>query len=100
MKNPPTKNKATTSEDLKNPNDDGCVLGTAGRDEDPNATRDWDHNRSAGANSRGNDGRKSVHASDSIEDHANSLDSTLPPNGVPETGEEASEEGLNNTNKK
>ncbi|VVO27130.1 hypothetical protein [Pseudomonas fluorescens] len=24
-------------EDLGNPNDDGCVLGTAGRDEDPNA---------------------------------------------------------------
>ncbi|VVM36205.1 hypothetical protein PS645_00036 [Pseudomonas fluorescens] len=25
------------------PNDDGCVIGTAGRDEDPNATTDWDH---------------------------------------------------------
>lgn len=25
------------------PNEDGCVLGTAGRNEDPNATTDWDH---------------------------------------------------------
>lgn len=100
MKNPPTKNKAATSEVLKNPNDDGFVLGTAGRDEDPNATRDWDHNQAAGKNSRGNDVRKSAHDSDSSEDHSISVDSTLPPNGVPETDEEASEEGLNSTNKK
>lgn len=29
-------------EDQSDPNDDGCVLGTAGRNEDPNATTDWD----------------------------------------------------------
>jgi hypothetical protein len=37
---PPTPDKPI--EDLGNPNDDGCVLGTAGRNEDPNATTDWD----------------------------------------------------------
>jgi hypothetical protein len=39
--NSPTTQK-TPGNDLSNPNDDGCVLGTAGRDEDPNATTDWD----------------------------------------------------------
>ena len=39
--NPPSTQK-TPGNDLSNPNDDGCVLGTAGRDEDPNATTDWD----------------------------------------------------------
>lgn len=39
--NPPSTQKKPRS-DLSNPNDDGCVLGTAGRDEDPNATTDWD----------------------------------------------------------
>lgn len=28
--------KGNPDEDLGNPNEDGCVLGTAGRDEDPN----------------------------------------------------------------
>lgn len=37
---PPTPD--TPIEDQSNPNDDGCVLGTAGRNEDPNATTDWD----------------------------------------------------------
>jgi hypothetical protein len=32
-------------EETLSPNDDGFVIGTAGRDEDPNATTDWDHAR-------------------------------------------------------
>lgn len=36
--------------DLGEPNDDGFVLGTAGRDEDPNATTDWDHPKDASEN--------------------------------------------------
>ncbi|WP_460318186.1 hypothetical protein [Pseudomonas ogarae] len=39
-------NKPLPEASLKNdrsPNDDGFVLGTAGRDEDPNATTDWQH---------------------------------------------------------
>lgn len=32
-----------TVDNSPEPNEDGCVLGTAGRDEDPNATTDWDH---------------------------------------------------------
>lgn len=41
MKRHPSSIKEQPAEDLSNPNDDGCVLGTAGRDEDPNATTDW-----------------------------------------------------------
>lgn len=41
MKTHPS-NQDEPVEDLGNPNDDGCVLGTAGRNEDPNATTDWD----------------------------------------------------------
>lgn len=40
----PESRPVTTSqlpEDLGNPNDDGCVLGTAGRDEDPNACTNY-----------------------------------------------------------
>jgi len=33
--------KGKPDEDLGNPNDDGCVLGTAGRDEDPNQGADY-----------------------------------------------------------
>ena len=33
---------------LENPNDDGCVLGTAGRDEDPNAAPDYGAQDDAG----------------------------------------------------
>lgn len=38
----PSSTETPLEPDLE-PNDDGCVLGTAGRDEDPNATTDWDH---------------------------------------------------------
>jgi hypothetical protein len=41
MKNHPLSIKKGPIENLGNPNDDGCVLGTAGRDEDPNKTTDW-----------------------------------------------------------
>jgi hypothetical protein len=40
MKTQPSSTKDRPAEDLGNPNDDGCVLGTAGRDEDPNRTTD------------------------------------------------------------
>jgi len=43
MNNPSSPDKPL--EKNLNPNDDGFVLGTAGRDEDPNATTDWDHAR-------------------------------------------------------
>jgi len=36
-------------EDLGNPNDDGCVLGTAGRDEDPNACTNYAERSSQGS---------------------------------------------------
>jgi len=41
MKTQPTITEERPAEGLGNPNDDGCVLGTAGRDEDPNSTTDW-----------------------------------------------------------
>ena len=47
MKLHPPVGKDEPTEDLSNPNDDGCVLGTAGRNEDPNATTDWDKERNA-----------------------------------------------------
>ncbi|KNH28986.1 hypothetical protein ACS77_05445 [Pseudomonas syringae] len=47
MKPDPSTTKNEPTEDLSNPNDDGCVLGTAGRDEDPNTTTDWDKERNA-----------------------------------------------------
>jgi hypothetical protein len=43
----PTSGKTLSVNNIENPNDDGCVLGTAGRDEDPNATTDWDHDSDA-----------------------------------------------------
>lgn len=41
MNNPSSNDKALN--ETINPNDDGFVISTAGRDEDPNATTDWDH---------------------------------------------------------
>lgn len=32
-----------STDEFRAPNDDGCVLGTAGREEDPNTTTDWQH---------------------------------------------------------
>ncbi|KIF56586.1 hypothetical protein EVS84_25945 [Pseudomonas koreensis] len=43
MNNPSSNDKALN--ETLNPNDDGFVIGTAGRDEDPNATTDWDVSR-------------------------------------------------------
>lgn len=39
--------------DLDNPNDDGCVLGQAGRNEDPNATTDRDKERNSPGHRQG-----------------------------------------------
>lgn len=50
MKNHPDQTTPRPDEELGNPNDDGCVLGTAGRDEDPNATTDWDHDTDSAGN--------------------------------------------------
>jgi hypothetical protein len=58
MKPDPSTTKNEPTRDLNNPNDDGCVLGTAGRDEDPNATTDWDKERNAEDHRQGpNDAR-------------------------------------------
>ncbi|AZE88764.1 hypothetical protein [Pseudomonas orientalis] len=43
MKHDPSNTQNRPLEPLDNPNEDGCVIGTAGRDEDPNATTDWAH---------------------------------------------------------
>jgi hypothetical protein len=43
MNHPSSNDK--TLDDTGNPNDDGFAIGTAGRDEDPNATTDWDVSR-------------------------------------------------------
>lgn len=43
MKHDPSNTQNRPVEDLGQPNDDGNVIGTAGRDEDPNAATDWDH---------------------------------------------------------
>ncbi|VVP19660.1 hypothetical protein PS865_03797 [Pseudomonas fluorescens] len=43
MSNPSSNDKAL--EQTVNANDDGFAIGTAGRDEDPNATTDWDVSR-------------------------------------------------------
>ncbi len=43
MSNPSSNDKALKQ--TVNPNDDGFAIGTAGRDEDPNATTDWDVSR-------------------------------------------------------
>lgn len=43
MKHNPSHPQNRPLESLDKPNEDGCVIGTAGRDEDPNATTDWDH---------------------------------------------------------
>ncbi len=43
MKHEPSNPQNRPVEELGQPNDDGNVLGTAGRDEAPNAATDWDH---------------------------------------------------------
>ena len=47
MKHNPSNPQYRPLEHADAPNEDGCVIGTAGRDEDPNATTDWDHPDSA-----------------------------------------------------
>lgn len=42
-----------SAEDLGNPNDDGCVLGTAGRDEDPNACTHYAERENLSQDDRG-----------------------------------------------
>lgn len=54
------------------PNEDGCVLGTAGRNEDPNATTDWDHPAD-------NSAEKSRQPPGS----GKAREAALPPNGTP-----------------
>lgn len=43
MKHDPSNTQNLPVQNPAEPNDDGCVIGTAGRDEDPNATTDWNH---------------------------------------------------------
>ncbi|EJF68218.1 hypothetical protein A462_28345 [Pseudomonas sp. Ag1] len=43
MTNDPSNTESAPVKNPREPNDDGFVVGTAGRDEDPNATTDWDH---------------------------------------------------------
>ncbi|WP_017529058.1 hypothetical protein [Pseudomonas fluorescens] len=47
MKHEPSNQQYRPVEEAGTPNEDGCVIGTAGRDEDPNATTDWDHPESS-----------------------------------------------------
>jgi hypothetical protein len=42
MKPHSTSTQNLPENDPSRSNDDGCILGTADRDEDPNATTDWD----------------------------------------------------------
>lgn len=53
MKPHPSTTKDKPVEDLGDPNDDGCVLGTAGRDEDPNRTTDWEKKRNVSGHPQG-----------------------------------------------
>lgn len=88
MKPHSTSNQNLPEDDLGPPNDDGCVLGTAGRDEDPNATTDWDHESDSAGNvltpedTRGLPG----YPSDSENEQAHAIPSKRPSNGEPETG--------------
>ncbi|MCF4996570.1 hypothetical protein GIW70_20890 [Pseudomonas syringae] len=50
MKRHPSSITNVPTENLGEPNDDGCVIGTAGRDEDPNAATDWDHESDSAGN--------------------------------------------------
>jgi hypothetical protein len=43
MKHDPSNTEAAPVKKPQEPNDDGFAVVTAGRDEDPNATTDWDH---------------------------------------------------------
>ena len=43
MKATPHDKTSMPNDEFTAPNDDGFVLGTAGRDEDPNTTTDWQH---------------------------------------------------------
>lgn len=43
MKNDASDTPYRSIVNLDEANEDGCIRGTAGREEDPNATTDWDH---------------------------------------------------------
>ncbi|MBC3271294.1 MULTISPECIES: hypothetical protein [unclassified Pseudomonas] len=83
MSNPSSSDKPL--DDTVNPNDDGFVLGTAGRDEDPNATTDWDHAGAGGdvmtpADSRGLPGYPGAEKNDPTRP---APDTRVPANGDP-----------------
>lgn len=63
MNHDPSNTQNQPVEPLENPNDDGFVIGTAARDEDPNATTDWNH--------------PDTHADGAVA-------TPVPPNGTPE----------------
>ncbi|MHC8333543.1 hypothetical protein [Pseudomonas sp. LB3P25] len=94
MKPHSTSTQNLPENDSSHPNDDGCILGTAGRDEDPNATTDWDHESDSAGNvltpedARGLPG----YPSDSENDQAPSLPPTRPSNGETETDIETPEQ--------
>jgi len=72
-------------EETLNPNDDGFVIGTAGRDEDPNATTDWDHARDTDevmtpADTRGLPGYPGAEKAGK---DTQGVDSSIPANGDP-----------------
>lgn len=80
MKSHPSSTEPSPTDDVVQPNDDGCVLGTAGRDEDPNATTDWD---------RDSDSSGTILTPDDAHGlpgypHDPEDDVGLPPNGRPE----------------
>ena len=53
MKTHPSAPQDKAIADLSNPNDDGCVLGTSGRDEDPNAIVNRDKTRNSTGHPQG-----------------------------------------------
>lgn len=88
MKPHPTSTQNLPENDPGLPNDDGCILGTAGRDEDPNATTDWDHESDSAGNvltpedARGLPG----YPKDSENDQTQAIPSKWPSNDEPQTG--------------
>lgn len=94
MKPHPTSIENLPVNDLGDPNDDGCILGTAGHDEDPNATTDCDHESDSAGNVQTPEDAHGLpgYPRDIEDDEEHSIPLKRPRGAEPETGIETPEQ--------
>jgi hypothetical protein len=90
MKPHSTSTQNLPENDPSRPNDDGCILGIADRDEDPNATTDRDHEVDSADNGLTPEDARGLpgYPNDSKNDQVQSIPSTWQLDDEPEIGTE------------